>query len=105
MTEKPTEYEKKVMASLEAIQKNTEKKEESSKPVEKEGEDHHSIDDIVDCPNCYPELSEKVIKKELKDATHECIGCGLPVRGEESGKEEWKCKNCGEEKARPKERE
>lgn len=55
----------------------------------------HTIEEALDCPGCYPKIAKKVIQKELKDADHECVNCGLPVKGEVSASEEWGCLNCG----------
>lgn len=53
-----------------------------------------NVDHVMDCPNCYPLVKAKIIEREFKDASHECVECGLPVKGEESAKEEWKCPGC-----------
>ena len=62
-------------------------------PSAKEHKHFKSGDDI--CPDCYPAARKAIFDKEFKGADYKCLGCGLPVRGEESGKEEWNCPNCG----------
>ena len=64
---------------------------------------HESIEEIVACPDCYPKARDLVLPKvweETKNLDHECTECGLGVKGEESAKEEWKCKECGSKTAR-----
>lgn len=59
---------------------------------------HKNIAEIVDCPNCYPEIERLVTPKVLKKygeslkglETVKCKGCGLHVRREED-----KCPACG----------
>lgn len=62
----------------------------------------HTLDQLLDCPDCYPKLKEKVIAKEFKDADFKCVECGLPVKKEESAKTEWKCPGCKHGFAKPK---
>jgi len=63
-----------------------------------------NVDHVMDCPSCYPKVKDRVIEREFKDADYQCVECGLPVKGEESGKEDWKCPgpDCESNQARPK---
>lgn len=63
----------------------------------------HTIEDLVNCPDCYPKIKSAVITKEFKDADFKCEKCGLPVKGEESKKEDWNCPGCEHGFAKPKE--
>jgi len=76
------------------------------KPVETPAPKHtpHTLEDLINCPDCYPKIRNAVIKKEFKDTTHICDNteCALPVKGEESAKPEWKCPSCGGRFAHPK---
>ena len=97
-------YEEKVIGLLTKIVEQTQPKEskkESSEPAKAEEHSHFKEGDEI-CPTCYPAVSKTVIQKELKEADFECEECGLPVKGEQSGKSDWECKNCGHKYAKPK---
>ena len=55
---------------------------------------HESIEDLMNCKDCYPKAKAIVIEREFKDADYECEECGLPVKGEQSAKQDWECPSC-----------
>ena len=61
---------------------------------------HETIEDAVNCPDCYPKIRELVFKKhaeETKDSGIVCSECGIGV------KKEWEsCPSCGSKDAREK---
>ena len=107
MSDKTEEWEKKIGTIVKAELQNWKPKIEgppsSSNPEHKS---HDTIADLLSCPDCgpkwYPDMKKAVIEREFKDADHECEECGLPVRGEESAKEDWECPGCGHKYAKPK---
>lgn len=63
-------------------------------------EGHSSLGDLVDCPNCYPQVKDAVFKKELpnlRNPKYECEDCGLPVALESDN-----CPWCGGKNAKEK---
>lgn len=66
----------------------------------------HTLEELLACPDCMKEGEAKVLKhvvdKHFKDADFECVECGLPVKKEESGKEDWNCPGCEGKEARKK---
>lgn len=61
---------------------------------------HATLDDLLACPNCYPQVKKAVFKKEtenLRSLDGQCLDCGLPVNLDDE-----ECSWCGGKKARPK---
>ena len=59
-------------------------------------EKHKSIQEQIDCPECYSQIRNAVFKKEnFKDKKLLCDDCGVPV---DEGEEE--CPSCGGKNAR-----
>ena len=106
MTEKTiVELKKEDRQLLKSVIDILKKPEPTIDPVEKQTPKEitkANVDHVMDCPNCYPLVKQRVIEREFKDADHECEECGLPAKGEESGKEDWKCPSCGHKYAKPK---
>ena len=72
-------------------------------PSEANSPKHETIEELVACPDCYPKIEPLVLKKhwkQTKDLSHECTECGSRVKGEESEKEDWECKTCGNKYAK-----
>jgi len=74
----------------------------SEEPIHQHKDEHppHTLDDLLDCPDCAPKVINAAIKKEKerrKELELECENCGTGVR-----KEETECVFCGgtEAKAR-----
>lgn len=57
----------------------------------------HTLNEQIDCPNCYPDLRKKVYDKEFKNADATCIECGLLAKKDNIEKEGYKCPNCGKD--------
>lgn len=59
---------------------------------------NHTLEELVDCPDCYPKIRSLVFKKhaeETKDSGVECEDCGTHV------KQEWEsCPTCGGKNSR-----
>lgn len=91
-------------SAIDAVSKSHEHTKPEEPPVEKPSEESHTkthtLEELLDCPECYPKVKRAVIEKEFKGAEYECEECGLPVRKEESEKDDWKCANCGHDYAR-----
>ena len=74
--------------------------EPTSDEGERKSHKSHTLENVLDCPDCYPKLRDRVFKKEaqnLKEAELVCEDCGLPV--EESDDE---CLWCGGKDAKRK---
>jgi len=75
-------------------------------PTETNQHPVHTLEELLDCPECMKEGEAKVLKhvvdKHFKDADYECEECGLPAKSEESGKEDWECPSCKHKYAKPK---
>jgi hypothetical protein len=60
---------------------------------------HKTLKEMLDCPDCFPDVRAQVIQRHrdnTKDEKYECKGCGSGV------KEEWKnCPLCGSSSAKP----
>ena len=102
MNQMSEEQEKKFKTWMREILQENENKKTSSTSEEEGHKTHATLSELLDCPNCYPEIKNAVIEKEFKDASHVCEECGLPVKGEESAKEDWKCPGCEHRFAKPK---
>ena len=99
--------------SWEKLEKILDKKlDEKLKPLfpssEPEKHEHWKAEELInpECPECKAEkqkLRSQILKEvyaETKGLSHECTECGLGVKGEESGKEAWKCPTCGNKYAK-----
>ena len=91
-----TEDRNLLQSTIEAI-KGASKDEPEVKPS---ASGHETLEEIVDCPDCYPKIRSLVLQKhakETKDSGIVCEECGIGV------KKEWeKCPNCGSKDAREK---
>lgn len=101
MTEKEEKASDKILKEIANLKTEFEAWKTSHKPPEEpKKEGHETLEEMLDCPNCYPKVKAAVVKKEGfktppgKRDRHEyplmCKECGL--RGK---KEEGKCPNCG----------
>lgn len=69
-----------------------------------ESQGYKTIEEMLECPNCYPKVRDGVAKKEgfkpsigkrdSKEYQYHCKGCGLNVK-----KDEKECPNCGSSEA------
>ena len=57
-------------------------------------EKHESLEDQIECKDCYPKILSAVVNKEFKDAEAECDTCGLPVHAEKAKSDDWNCPGC-----------
>jgi hypothetical protein len=80
---------------------------DAAKGASQEGESHHSLESIDDCPNCRKafkadEFKANILKKtweERKNLHAKCKDCGFPVRaagrdGYTKETQEESCPNC-----------
>lgn len=73
---------------------------ETSQKTSQSSNEHkpHTLEDLLDCPDCYPNIKKKVLEKEIlsrKDKEYECINCKTGV-----DEDEETCPTCGETEAR-----
>lgn len=69
-----------------------------SSTLEPDKHNVHSLDDLVDCPTCYPKIKDIVLKKEREEREKldlECVDCGKGVRETDP-----ECPSCGGTEAR-----
>jgi len=62
-------------------------------PSAKDTHAPHTLNDLIDCPDCYPTIRKKVLEKEIlsrKDKEMECLDCGTRVDESEEN-----CPTCG----------
>jgi len=87
-------------STIDALRKVEVSKEtsKSEKDTSKEPPEHQTIEEAVNCKDCYPKIRDLVLKKhreETKDSKLICKECGLGV------KEEWEsCPSCGSKEAK-----
>ena len=74
------------------------KEKETHAPSAKDSHPTHTLDDLVNCVDCYPRVRDKVLEKEVlsrKDKEFECVDCGTRVDETEES-----CPTCGGKDAR-----
>lgn len=73
----------KAVQALQDAQKTPAEDTHSDEAGKSHKEGHETLEEMIDCPNCYPKVRDAVFQKELpslKEAEHVCQDCGMPVK-------------------------